>query len=66
MGKALIALIALILLALSTLLQIVYDWYQSYAYGVPHADRTRILVVVAGVLALLALVLTIVSKGGRV
>ncbi len=65
MSRSVIAVVAVVLLALSTLLQIVYDWFQSYAHGIPYADRTRLLVVVAGALTILAIVLTIIGKGGR-
>ncbi len=61
MGKAALVLIGIILL-ISTAMHIIVSWYQSYAVGTPHADKLRILILIAGALAILAIVLTI-SRG---
>ncbi len=58
MGKAALILIGVLLL-ISTAMHIIVNWYQSFAMGVPHADKLRALILIAGALAILAIVLTI-------
>jgi len=62
-GKALLALIGVVLVALATLIQMIVDWYQSYAYGIPMSNVVKALVIAAGVLTLIALVISIKAGG---
>lgn len=63
-GKAFLAILGVVLVALATLLQMIVDWYQSYAMGIPYPTTIKLLVIVAGVLTLIALFISL-AAGGR-
>ena len=65
MRKTALALVGVVLVALATLLQMIIDWYQSYAYGIPMPNRIKILVIIAGILTLVALIISLVASGGK-
>ena len=62
MGRAALALIGVGLVAAATLLQMVIDWYQSEAMGVPMPNTLKLLVLGAGALTILALIISIVVR----
>lgn len=64
MSKAGLALIGVGLVALATLLQMVIDWYQSEAQGVPYPGWLKLLVIGAGLLTLTALIISVYSRRG--
>ena len=64
MGKAALALLGVGLVAAATLLQMIIDWYQSEALGVPMPNTLKFLVLGAGALTLLALVISVYSRRG--
>lgn len=61
-SKVSLALIGIMLVGLATVLQMIIDWYQSYAYGVPMPKTIQALVVLAGLLSLIAVVISLKSK----
>ena len=65
MRKTVLALVGVVLVALATLVQMLVDWYQTYAYGIPMPNVIKILVIFAGLLTLAALALSIVASGGK-
>jgi len=65
MRKSFIALLGVILIAVATLMQMMVDWYQSYALGVPQPSLVKFLVVAAGILTFLALILSLMASSRR-
>ena len=65
MRKTILAIIGVVLVALATLIQMVVDWYQTYAYGIPMPNTIKLLVIFAGLLTLGALALSIIASGGK-
>lgn len=63
-GRALLALLGVALVGIATVIQMVVDWYQSYAYGIPMPNTIRFLVLLAGFLSLLAVLISL-SSGVR-
>jgi len=61
-GKATLALIGIMLVGAATVIQMIVDWYQSYAYGIPMPNTIKFLVIVAGVLSLLAVIISLKSS----
>ena len=61
-SKASLALVGIMLVGLATVLQMIIDWYQSYAYGIPMPKTIQALVVLAGLLSLIAVVISLKSK----
>ncbi|RLG89931.1 MAG: hypothetical protein DRO36_06940 [Candidatus Hecatellales archaeon] len=64
-GKAVLAIIGVALVGIATVIQMIVDWYQSYAQGVPMPRTIQALVLLAGALSLLAVVLSIKGSGVR-
>ena len=64
-SKAVLAIIGVALVGVATVIQMVVDWYQSYARGVPMPRTIQLLVLLAGALSLLAVVLSIKGSGVR-
>lgn len=60
--KVKIAALAIFLVAVATVIQMLVDWYQSYAYGIPMPGRVKAMVIVAGLLSLAAAALSLASK----
>ena len=52
MGKAILAGLGVLFVGMATLLQMVIDWYQSEAQGVPMPSTLKLLVLLAGALTL--------------
>ena len=65
MRKTALALTGVVLVALATLLQMIIDWYQSYAYGIPMPNKIKLLVILAGILTLIALIISLIASGGK-
>ena len=55
MGKLGLAFLGILFVGLATFLQMVVDWYQSEAQGIPMPNTLKFLVVAATVLTLLAI-----------
>ncbi len=55
MGKLGLAFLGILFVGLATFLQMVVDWYQSEAQGIPMPNTLKILVIAATVLTLLAI-----------
>ncbi len=64
MRKGLLAVIGVGLVAAATLIQMIVDWYQTYAYGIPMPNIVKILILAAGGLTLLALIISL--KGSKI
>ncbi len=62
MGRAALALIGVGLVAAATLLQMIIDWYQSEAVGVPYPGWLKLLVLGAGALTIIALIISVYSR----
>ncbi len=62
MGKAALALLATGLVAAATLLQMIIDWYQTEAQGVPMPGVIKMLILGAGALTLLALIVSVAAQ----
>ena len=62
MGRAALALIGVGLVAAATLLQMIIDWYQSEAMGVPMPNTLKLLVLGAGALTIIALIISVYSR----
>jgi len=60
-GKALLALIGIALVGIATIVQMIVDWYQSYAMGVPMPNIIKALVLFAGILSLIAVIISLKS-----
>jgi len=60
-SKALLAIIGVALVGIATVIQMVVDWYQSYAYGIPMPKVIQALVLLAGFLSILAVILSLRS-----
>jgi len=56
MGRAVVAGIGVLFVAIATLIQMVIDWYQSEAQGVPMPSTLKLLVLLAGGLTLAGVV----------
>jgi len=65
MKKAVLALIGVILVGAATIIQMIVDWYQSYAYGIPTPTLVKALILLAGGLSLLAVIISIKARGDR-
>jgi len=63
--KAKLAAIAIFLVAVATVIQMIVDWYQSYAQGIPMPNRVKALVLAAGALSLLAAIFSFISSQRR-
>ncbi len=63
MRKSVLALIGVALVGAATIIQMTVDWYQSYAEGIPMPRVIQALTIVAGLLALLSVIITLL--GGR-
>lgn len=62
MSKALfLGWVAILCVALATLIQMVIDWYQSDAYGIPFPFWLKVLTVIAAVLTLIAVFMSFMS-----
>ncbi|MCD6300892.1 MAG: hypothetical protein J7L82_02355 [Staphylothermus sp.] len=64
-GRAFLAILGVILVAIATLIQMIVDWYQSYAAGIPYPTTIKLLVLAAGVLTFIALFISLRAGGGR-
>ncbi len=62
-GKAFMAIIGVVLVAIAILLQMIVDWYQSYASGIPCPTTIKLLVIASGALTLLALFISLAARG---
>ena len=60
--KAKLALVGVGLVGAATVIQMIVDWYQSYAQGIPMPTIIKLLVIVAGVLALSATSISLLVK----
>ena len=60
-GKALLAIIGVALVGIATVIQMIVDWYQSYAQGVPMPRTIQALVLLAGALSLFAVIISLRS-----
>mgnify|MGYP000507014911 CR=1 FL=1 len=56
-SKTSLALLGVLLIGIATVLQMIIDWYQSYAYGIPMPRVIQGLVLLAGLLALTGAIL---------
>ena len=64
MSRATLAILGVILVGIATIIQMVVDWYQSYAYGIPMPNKIKFLVLLAGFLSLLAVIISLKSSSG--
>ncbi len=65
MRKGLLAVIGIALVGIATIIQMIVDWYQSYAQGIPMPRAIQALVLLAGFLSLLAVILSLKGTGVR-
>ena len=61
-GKATLALVGIVLVGVATVIQMIVDWYQTYAYGIPMPTVIKLLVLLAGFLSLLAVIISLKSS----
>ena len=62
-GKAILAILGIVLVGIATIIQMIVDWYQSEAQGIPMSNTIKLLVLFAGILSLLAVLISL--KGVR-
>ena len=65
MKKSILALVGVALVGAATVLQMMVDWYQSYAEGIPMPKVIQALTVFAGCLALLSVIISVIANRRR-
>ena len=59
MRKTFLALLGVFLVGVATIIQMIVDYYQSYAQGIPTPNMIKALVLLAGALSLIAVVISL-------